>query len=278
MLTTNSTKYSKKPKNFYKRTKLNMHLTVSGIQMPVTPNIQQNLNTLCLAIEKAHESGAHILLTPEGSLSGYTPQFDPSEVDAALAQVINLASRLQVGLALGTCYREPDGLVYDQLRFYSRQGAFLGAHSKILLCGTLTDPPEGEINDYATSKLSLFSFEGIPIGGLVCNDMWANPQCTPMSDPHLSQQLAEMGARILFHAVNGGRDGGPWSTGPTWNYHESNLRLRATAGKLWIVTVDNSYPHDLPCSAPGGVLNPQGDWVCRTKPLGEQFFVYNIEM
>ena len=29
-----------------------------------------------------------------------------------------------------------------------------------------------------------------------------------MPDPHLTQQLARMGARVVFHAVNGGRDGG----------------------------------------------------------------------
>lgn len=257
---------------------ISTYLRVSGIQMPVTTNVQHNLATICRALEQASAVGAHILLTPEGSLSGYTPLFDPPEIEAALTQVTNLASSYHVGLALGTCYRELDGQVYDQLRFYSPQGLFLGAHSKILLCGTLTDPPVGEINEYATTELKVFDFEGIPIGGLVCNDMWANPQCTPMPDPHLSQQLAGMGARIIFHAVNGGRDGSQWSTGPTWNYHEANLRLRAAAGKLWIVTVDNSFPSDLPCSAPGGVIDPHGEWGCRTEPRGEQFFAYTIEL
>jgi hypothetical protein len=98
-----------------------------------------------------------------------------------------------------------------------------------------------------------------------------------MPDPHLSQLLAQMGARVIFHAVNGGRDGSQWSE-VAWQFHDANLRMRAQAGKLWIVTVDNCTPTDLPCSAPGGIIDPQGQWVCRTETRGRQFFVYDIEL
>ena len=53
------------------------------------------------------------------------------------------------------------------------------------------DPPQGEINDYAIRPLRTFEIKGIRVGGLICNDMWANPQCTPMPDPHLSQKLSK---------------------------------------------------------------------------------------
>jgi len=97
-----------------------------------------------------------------------------------------------------------------------------------------------------------------------------------MPDPHLTQQLARMGARVVFHAVNGGRDGGEWSREVYWHFHETNLRIRAAAGRLWIVTVDNCSPTTMPCSAPSGVVDPQGQWVCRTEAQGEQFFVHTI--
>jgi predicted amidohydrolase len=116
----------------------------------------------------------------------------------------------------------------------------------------------------------------MPIGGLICNDLWANPGCTPMPDPHLSQQLAARGVKILFHAVNGGRDGSEWSQ-VNWHYHEANLRMRAAAGRIWIVTVDSCYPPHLPCSAPSGVVAPDGTWACRAEAQGEQFFDYLIE-
>ena len=93
----------------------------------------------------------------------------------------------------------------------------------------------------------------------------------------LSRPLARAGARIVFHAVNGGRDGSAWSR-VAWHYHDANLRMRARAGRIWIVTVDSCYPPDLPCSAPSGVVDPDGNWVCSTEPVGEQLFVHTIAL
>ena len=98
-----------------------------------------------------------------------------------------------------------------------------------------------------------------------------------MPDPHLTQQLAAMNARIIFHAVHGGRDGSDWSK-VAWAYHESNLRMRTKAAGIWTVTVDNAFPTDIPCSAPSGVIGPDGNWVCQTASTGETFFVYTIRL
>jgi predicted amidohydrolase len=255
---------------------LPMQIRVAGAQICVTNNIQANQKTILRAIDFAAAEHADILLTPEGSLSGYTPHFDQPTLDVALQAVTDYARRAGVGLALGTCYVEPaDDLCYDQLRFYAPNGTYLGFHTKILTCGTLADPPEGEINDYAQAPLHTFSFGGITVGGLVCNDMWANPGCTPVPDPHLAQMLSRMGARVIFHSVNGGRDGSELSK-VAWWYHESNLRMRALAGKVWIVTVDSAEPVNLPASAPGGVITPGGEWAARSATQGESFFAYTI--
>lgn len=254
-----------------------MTLRTAGIQMEVSSDVERNADKICAAIRQAASEGANILLTPEGSLSGYRPDFDPAAVSDALSRVTALAHQHQIGLALGTCFKESNGLVYNQLRFYTPDGRYLGFHSKILRCGSMTDHPEGEINDYATTELTVFPYGGYLIGGLICNDLWANPSCTPMPDPHLSQQLAQKGAGVIFHAVNGGRDGSGWAKNVVWPFHESNLRQRARAGKVWIVTVDNCGPLMIPCSAPSGVLDPQGNWVCRAQPQGEHLFTHTID-
>jgi len=160
----------------------------------------------------------------------------------------------------------------------SFKNAVNGYHSKILRCGSLTKPSQGEINHYAARPLRTFELKGIKIGGLICNDMWANPQCTPMPDTHLSQQLAQRGVRIIFQAINGGRNGGDWSRNVYWPYHEANLRMRARAGHLWIVTADNCRPTNIPCSAPSGVLAPNGEWEAHAKKQGEQIVVHTIEL
>lgn len=254
-----------------------MKLRVAGAQIPVMTDIESNVAAISRAMEFATKEHADLLLTPEGSLSGYTHTFDVRAVEEALSQVTEKARAAHVGLALGTCFVEPgDGKCYNQIRFYTPEGVYLGFHSKTLTCGSLTDPPEGEINHYAVAPLRTFHFGDIEIGGLICNDLWANPGCTPIPDPHLSQQLAGMGACVILHAVNGGRNGSEWSE-VAWHYHESNLRMRARAARVWVVTVDNCHPVHWRCSAPCGVINPEGEWVCRTEPQGEQFFACTLD-
>ncbi len=255
-----------------------MDIKVAGYQMDVGQEVEINTRRICSAIDWACDRSAEILLTPEGSLSGYTHEFDAVAVQNALNQVTRHAREKKVGLALGTCFIEQDGKCYNQLRFYRPDGEYLGFHSKTLRCASVDGQSKGELNHYAVSDLCIFSWrKGIRIGGLICNDMWANPACTPMPDTHLSQQLSAMGADVIFHAVNGGRNGSEWSK-LAWHYHESNLRMRARAGSVWIVTADNANPTELPCAAPSGVINRSGEFECRTEPKGEQFFMHRITL
>jgi len=253
-------------------------LRVAGYQMAVTPDIDENSRRILWAIERAAALGADVLLTPEGSLSDYTWRFDRRQVAVALGRVTEAAAERRLGLVLGTCMTEADGCGYNQLRFYGNDGAYVGFHAKTLRCGTLTQPPRGEIERYATAPLRTFELlPRVTVGGLICNDLWANPSCTPMPDPHLTQRLAEMGAQVIFHGVNGGRDGGAWAQ-VAWRYHEANLLMRARAAGVWIVTVDNAAPETLPCSAPSGVIAPCGRWACRTRPVGEDLFCYELTL
>ena len=254
-----------------------VELRIAGAQLPVTDDIASNVGAVSRAIAYAQTVGADILLTPEGSVSGYRADFDPEAVREAVDRLVAQAREAHVALALGTCYVEPDGLCYNEVRFYDPRGQFAGFHSKQLRCGTLEDPPRGEIISYSAGPLRSFTVKEVTVGALICNDLWANPECTPMPDSHLTQRLAEMGARVIFHAVNGGRNGSEWS-GVAWQYHEANLRMRARAGRVWIVTVDSSYPEHLPCSAPSGVVSPEGAWVCRATPQGEQSFVWTLSL
>ncbi len=253
-----------------------MTLRVAGIQMPVTRDIAANLQYIEDAILWASEEAANILLTPEGSLSGYTHEFDPDDVESALLKATAAAARAQVGLALGTCFKEEsDGKIYNQLRFYDSDGDYLGFHSKTLPTGTMSAEPVGELNHFAIRPLRSFRFAGQTVAGLICNDLWANPTCTPMPDTHLTHLLAGKGAQVIFHAVNGGRSRTEWSD-VNWQFHSSNLRMRARASRVWIVTVDSCEPVAIRCSAPSGVVDPSGNWRCQTRHTGMDRFVYDI--
>ena len=103
-------------------------------KIPVSNDILTNKNNLIYAINQATNENAGILLTPEGCLSGYTYKFDQKEVDDALSEILIVAKKNNLGLALATCFYEDDGNCYNQIRFYLPTGEYLGFHSKILRC------------------------------------------------------------------------------------------------------------------------------------------------
>lgn len=253
-------------------------IKISGAKLPVTIDVHKNEQKIIAALERASKDHADILVTPEGALSGYYSGFDQEEVEQALLRVEEKAKQLGVGMALGVCYRENDSKCYNQLRFYDQKGNYLGFHSKILLCQNVLNLEEGECHDFSSTELKTFEINGIVIGGLVCNDMWANPKFTDVDDPHLVQKLARMGAKIILHGVNGGSRDQSVSSKAARMYHEANLLMRAMAGNVWIATVDNSHPTDQYSAAPSGIVSPDGQWHVKTEWSGEEYFVSEISL
>ena len=96
-----------------------MEIRVSGAQISVTRDIESNIKAIDRAIDYAISQKAEILLTPEGSLSGYTHEFDIQTTEEAQASVTHKAKEAGLGLALGTCFVEQaDQKCYNQIRFY----------------------------------------------------------------------------------------------------------------------------------------------------------------
>lgn len=125
-----------------------MNIRVAGYQMAVATDVAVNVRKIRAAISWAADNQADLLLTPEGSLSGYTHEFDAAAVEQGLRDVTAHASENDVGLALGTCFVEQDDGCYNQVRFYRADGEYLGFHSKILRCAAVSDQSVGELNHY----------------------------------------------------------------------------------------------------------------------------------
>jgi len=242
-------------------------LTVAGLQMFVTRDVKTNEEAIHRAIDQAAGVRADFLLTPEGSLSGYSPNFDQAVVAGALQRVARHAQESRVGLLLGTCYQDADAFCHDQVRVYAPNGDFLGAYSKILLCSSLDHPGTGEMRDYAAGTLKTFSWDGLTFGVLICNDLWATPGFTTTANPYLAWQLKSMGAQVIFHAVN--------ATGPEYlryrPYHESNQSLWARGLRIPIVTT-NAVDGTNPTNCRAGVVGPDGERKLVAGEVGEQFF------
>ena len=258
-------------------------LRVAGAQIPVVRDIALNVAAIERAIAFSAAEKADILLTSEGSLSGYVHDFDQAAVARALEQVVTKAREARLALALGVCFEEPeDHQRYDEIRFYNKDGAFVGFHAKILLCRKVSAPgTPGEVDYFRSKPLRTFHFNSIPdltFGGLICNDLWANPEWTPQADPHLTQQLARMGARVIFQSVNSGLGDGDELL-LNRQFHETNLRIRARSGRQWIVIADAADPAGQRANqCYSGVVDATGNWVVKSPPVGEQMFAQTIEL
>ncbi len=248
-------------------------LRVAGLQMPVLRDVAHNEEKIRAGIEGAAHDRAHFLLTPEGSLSGYRADFDRAEVAAALERVTAFAAEMKVGLLLGTCYEEmKEGrpACFNQVRVYSPEGDYLGFHAKILRCTSLESPGSGEMAQFAQSTLRTFEWHGIRFGALICNDMWATPGYTVMPNPYLPWKLKQMGAKVIFHAINSGVD---QRTRP---FHESTVELWARKLGIYIVEV-NATPEDgKAVNACSGLVGPDGSKLLVAPDSGEQDFCGDI--
>ncbi len=249
-----------------------MTLRVSGLQMLVGSDVGENERRIMAGIERAAGDCVDILLTPEGSLSGYRADFDREEVAAAVERVRAAAANVRVGLALGTCYKEVEDdqeYCYNQVRLYTPEGECLGFHAKILRCSSLNHPGTGEMRDFVEGRLRTFDWRGIRLGVLICNDLWATPGFTTMPNPYLPWKLKQMGAQLLLHAVN---SGGDLRHRP---FHQSSTELWARVLQIPIVHV-NAAAEDRPVNAPSGVTRADGTSVVAAPERGEQYFTCEV--
>jgi|GEM_PF-292659 len=246
-------------------------LRVAGLQMNVTNNITANKERILSAIREAASGKARFLATPEGSLSGYRSEFDQTELSTALQEVLSLAAELKLGLLLGTCFKDDQGLCYNQIRIYAPEGHFIGAHSKILVCSPIDKPGTGEMLQYQQGVLQTFVWNNIRFGALVCNDLWATPGYTTLTNPYLPLKLKEMGAQVIFHSINSG------TSQRYRNFHESSAELWALNLKIPIMEVSAAHGNEK-INAQSGLIDQNGMRSVVVSDTGDHLFFCEIEL
>ncbi|HUX96230.1 MAG TPA: carbon-nitrogen hydrolase family protein [Bacteroidales bacterium] len=247
-------------------------ILIAGLQMTVTADIEKNRTQIIEGISKASRDGAVFLVTPEGSLSGYTNMFDQEEVERALKEVLDAAARNKLGLMLGTCFKENISgaeYCYNQVRLYSPEGKFMGAYSKVLRCSNLDLPGSGEMVDYVEGELKIFDWNGDRFGILICNDLWATPGYTTMSNPYLPWKLKQMGAQFIVHCINSGTNQRYRS------FHESSAELWAISLKIPIMEINAAHGNDM-INAQSGLIEPNGERSIRVKDSGNEYFIVKV--
>ena len=249
-------------------------IILSGFQMNVTNNITQNKVQILDGIKRAAREGADFLVTPEGSLSGYTSNFRQDELAVALKEVESAAAEMKVGLMLGTCYKEAikgEEFCYNQVRVYTPEGRFMGAYSKILRCSNPDLPGTGEMVDYVEGELKAFDWNGLRFGILICNDLWATPGYTTIPNPYLAWKLKQMGAQLIVHCINSG------TVQKYRPFHESSAELWALSMKIPIMEVNAAHENEK-INAQSGLIDQNGERSLRIPDSGSQFFTTRISL
>ena len=247
-------------------------IVISGMQMNVSNDISLNLKQIVEGIKKAAGEGAQFLVTPEGSLSGYTSNFDQEKLTEALEVIRAEASKMKVGLMLGTCYKEVisgQEFCYNQVRVYAPNGHFLDEYSKVLRCSNLDLPGSGEMVEYVEGELKTFDWNGYRFGILICNDLWATPGYTTMPNPYLVWRLKQMGAQFIVHCINSG-------TAQKYRpFHESSAELWALSVKLPVLEVNAAQGNEK-INAQSGLIDSNGERTVRVPDSGVQFFTVTV--
>jgi predicted amidohydrolase len=249
-----------------------LSIVLAGLQMNVTKDIRNNQEQIIAGIRKAAQEGASFLVTPEGSLSGYTSNFKQSELTIALEEIKAVAKKIKVGLILGTCYKElikDQELCFNQVRVYTPEGQFMGAYSKILRCSNLDLPGTGEMVEYVEGVLKTFDWNGLRFGILICNDLWATPGYTTMPNPYLAWKLKQMGAQLIIHCINSG------TVQKYRPFHESSAELWAFSTQMPILEV-NAAQGDEVINAQSGLIDASGKRSLRIPDSGVQFFTVTV--
>ena len=111
-------------------------IKVGCAQIPVTDNVQANLEKIVAYLEKADSQGIQILVFPETALSGYRPYhfkdgpFPEKEVlEKALEQVCRKTGELKMNIVLGTT-SYADGGLYNIVYFIDDRGEIIASHAK----------------------------------------------------------------------------------------------------------------------------------------------------
>lgn len=260
------------------------NIRFAGAQIPCSSDLKKNVQTLKEAIDWCYENSVDYLVTPEGSLTGYIPDFDTrdgrtfEDVKSASEEVVTYAAEKNLGLFLGTLWIEkrPEKIQReDQIRYYNKQGQLSGTHTKIYRADYENTDPNFPIDNMIVSDKD----SNINVLGTVCNDFWGGPIYGFMALPLMADQLM---SHIIIHSTNAFRGEEPEYDAIMDSWHDGNLKLWSYHLGIPILTVDNcckstGEDYNGPTSSQSGVII-NGQWQTSVPREGTQYFYYDFDV
>ena len=205
---------------------------------------------------------------------------------SALSEIETYAREKTVGLCLGTLWQEiyklKDGTNShtankNQIRYYSKDGIFVGTSAKTVL--TELDTASGiEPDNRLVGILLPFQDEIIPTAGLICADLYGWGR----SKGGLPQQYHDIGAKLFIHATNAERNTDLVKNEIEEIWIEAWLRRVSFYQRCPVIVVDNCYMmdgteyHGTTMTQSGVLVN--GVWVTNVPRTDTQYFYHDFEL
>ena len=249
-------------------------ITVAGCRIPITLDINNNLQEIKKAIDWASENSVDILSTPECAVSGYLWNPDTwhdsrvQEINDAITEIKSYSKDKSVDIILGT------SLFDNEKRWINCQKYILGGQD--LFDYSKNQLTEVDSNFYQRRGYlpPLLNYKGHMISGLICNDYWASVFSNP-EHGELLRYLRDNKVKIVFVSAFQFKDPGPGLLYYKWG--EANLLMNSFMGNFYTVCSDtntrtdgDAYSGD-PC-APVGIIDYDGKWLEKGSDIEPCFF------
>ena len=265
-------------------------IRIAGAQLPVSTDIQYNKNEIFKALDWAKENNVRHLVTPEGSLSGYSGEWvlKNDELMEALHEVENKQKKYEISLHLGTCIQnnERRGCINrNQIRHYNEYGRVYHETDKICVVGSDNSCLPGE--NLSKFKLPYRNDREFIVCAIICNDMWEWEGTN-----EINMKLADIHPDLILHSTNGVKhhiiDKNCSHVRDVFDsYHDAHLQMTAMMSASTILTVDSCVPwqwepnedtvNDCKTSSQSGVLDGLG-WKVKADRYGRQYFYHDLDL
>ena len=231
-------------------------MRIAMIQMPVTADKQQNLDTACRKIRQAAGQGIDIAVLPEMFCCPYRndcfPVYGEPEGGPVQIALSALAAELGIYIVGGSLPELTDGKIYNTCYVYDRQGQLLARHRKAHLFDIDVEGGQRFMESDTLSPcnaVTTFETEFGTMGLCICFDLRFE---------ELSRCMCLRGAKVIFvpAAFN-------MTTGPA--HWELLFRQRAVDNQCFTVGVSPARDESASYVAYGNTLavDPWGTILCR---------------
>ena len=226
-------------------------LKVALFQMAISSDVAENAAKIHDGLDRAAAGGAHLLVVPEGSLSGYPHGADVAieRVEAAEPDIVAHAGRAGVWLALGTTRRTPEGL-WNTALLYSPTGELVLSYEKTHLTGS--------------DKETFTPGRELPVAR--AGDWTVALQiCYDMRFPENWRILRRKGAELVIHLVTASMHS-PWKV-PVL---EGAMRSRAAENGMFVVSANDARAPQMMVSC---ACDPEGRDLARA-PVDQECMLF----